>query len=223
MLLNNQLTIKHKIKKSKNKKNPPLFLMIHGYGSNENDLFSLKKDLPEDFFLISIQGFYSIGMNKYSWYDIDFDNKKQFINIAQAKNTIQKISFFIDEAIKKYKLNKNQVWVCGFSQGAILSYAIAFKKPDKIKNIIVLSGYLEKNLITTKEMKNIVDTKLKIFISHGKYDTIIPIQLAKKSFNFLKNYKNIHFFYKEYESGHNLNNYNYQDLINWIKKNIKTF
>ncbi|WP_341660933.1 phospholipase [Blattabacterium cuenoti] len=214
MLLKNKLSIKHIIKKTGNEDEKTLFLMIHGYGSNEKDLFSFQKDIPENFFIISIQGIYSIGTNKYSWYDIDFDNKNKFINIIQAKKTIDKISFFIHEAIEEYKLKKNPVWICGFSQGAILSYAIALKNSDKIKKVIALSGYLE-NRILPKQIN--YNSDLEFFISHGKYDPIIPVNWSKKGLKFLKE-KKILFFYKEYESGHVLNHLNYQDFINWIKK-----
>ncbi|WP_185857995.1 alpha/beta hydrolase [Blattabacterium cuenoti] len=213
MILKNQLSIKHIIKKSVN--GNTLFLMIHGYGSNEKDLFSLQEEIPKDFFLIGIQGIYSIGVNKYSWYDIDFDNKKNFINIMQAKNTIEKISFFIHEAIKEYQLKKNPIWICGFSQGAILSYAIALKNHDKIKKVIALSGYLEHRILPQK-INHLYD--LEFFISHGKYDPIIPINWAKEGLKFIKKKKIFSLFYKEYESGHTLCYKNYQDLMNWIRE-----
>ncbi|BBA16989.1 alpha/beta hydrolase [Blattabacterium cuenoti] len=213
-LFKKKLSIKHIIRKPVYGNENTLFLMIHGYGSNEKDLFSFQKDIPEDFFIISIQGFYSIGTNKYSWYDIDFDNKNKFINIIQAKETIEKISYFIHESIEEYKLRKNPVWICGFSQGAILSYAIALKNSDKIKRVISLSGYLENNIFP----KNInYYSDLEFFISHGKYDSIIPINWTKKGLKFLKE-KQILFFYKEYDSGHTLNHLNYKDLIKWIKE-----
>ncbi|WP_185862734.1 alpha/beta hydrolase [Blattabacterium cuenoti] len=219
-MLLNKFSIKHIIKKPRNKKNyPPLFLMIHGYGSNEKDLFSLHKDIPEKFFIISIQGIYAMNKEKYSWYDIDFQDQKKFINISQAKETIEKISVFIDESIKEYKLNKNNVWLCGFSQGAILSYAIALKKPSQVKRVIALSGYFDENLLSIDQEKICKDSyaDLKFFISHGKYDTIIPIQWVKKGLSFLKNRQILSLDYKEYDSGHVLCNSNYQDLINWIK------
>lgn len=218
-MLLNKLSIKHIIKKPINKKNfPSLFLMIHGYGSNEKDLFSLHKEIPEKFFIISIQGIYPMSKEKYSWYDIDFQDQKKFINISQAKETIEKISFFIDEAIEEYKLNKNKVWLCGFSQGAILSYAIALKKVNQVKRVIALSGYLEENILPKEEIGEDSYADLKFFISHGKYDTIIPIHWVKKGLSFLKNRQILSFHYKEYDSGHVLCDSNYQDLINWIKK-----
>ncbi|WP_185858564.1 alpha/beta hydrolase [Blattabacterium cuenoti] len=216
MLLTNKLSIKHIIKKPVDGNENDLFLMIHGYGSNEKDLFSFQEDLPKNFFIISLQGFYSMGKEKYSWYDIDFSNKEKFINISQARKVVQQISFFIDEAIEEYKLEKNKVWLCGFSQGAILSYAIALKKPNKIKKVIALSGYLEKNILPEKINSNIY-SDLEFFISHGKYDTIIPIDMVKRGLKFLQKYRILSLHYKEYESGHTLNKLNYIDLMNWIK------
>ncbi|WP_185851031.1 alpha/beta hydrolase [Blattabacterium cuenoti] len=215
-MLLDKLSIKHKIKEPiKNKIKHPLFLMIHGYGSNEKDIFSFHQDIPDSFFIISIQGLNSIGLDKYSWYDIDFNHEEKFINILQAKKTIEKISFFIDEAIKEYNL-LNQVWLCGFSQGAILSYAIAIRKYHKVKKIIALSGYLEKRILP-KTIEEEAYKNLDFFISHGIYDPIIPISWSKKSFEFLKKKKVLSVLYKEYDSGHTLCNSNYNDLINWIK------
>ena len=37
-----------KIKKDKN----PLLLLLHGYGSNEEDLFSFATELPEDYYVV---------------------------------------------------------------------------------------------------------------------------------------------------------------------------
>ncbi|WP_238785455.1 alpha/beta hydrolase [Blattabacterium cuenoti] len=210
-------SIKYIFKKpEKYNKYSPLFLMIHGYGSNENNLFYFKKDIPNNFFIISLQGLYCIEENlKYYWYDINFSDKKKFINVEQAKNSINTISDFIDKSIEKYNLNCNQVWICGFSQGSIISYGIALKN-KKVKKVISLSGYFDDKIIFSKENKYI-----DFFISHGKYDTIIPIDWARNGIKILNKNNTYSIFYKEYESGHELNEINYIDFINWIKKNNK--
>lgn len=90
-MLLNKLSIKHIIKKPINKKNyPPLFLMIHGYGSNEKDLFSLHKDIPEKFFIISIQGIYPMSKEKYSWYNINFQDQKNLSIFHRLKIQLKK-------------------------------------------------------------------------------------------------------------------------------------
>ncbi|WP_185877918.1 alpha/beta hydrolase [Blattabacterium cuenoti] len=216
MIQKENRSIKYVLKKpEKYNKYSPLFLMIHGYGSNENNLFYLKKDIPNNFFIISIQGLYCIEKYKYYWYDINFSDKKKFINIEQAKYSINKISDFIDKSVEKYNLNYNQVWLCGFSQGAIISYAIALKN-KKVKKVLSLSGYLDNKIIFIFKNKNV-----DFFISHGINDTIIPIDWTKKGIKILNDNNIYSIFYKEYESGHELNYLNYEDIINWIKKNNK--
>ena len=37
------------------KENAPLLIMLHGYGSDENDLFSFANELPEELFIISVR------------------------------------------------------------------------------------------------------------------------------------------------------------------------
>ncbi|WP_185864502.1 alpha/beta hydrolase [Blattabacterium cuenoti] len=216
MFLNNEdLSFKYIIRKpKKSKDNYSLFLMIHGYGSNEKDLFSITKDIPENFCVISIQGNYSIEKGKYFWYHIDFSNKEKFVHVLQAEKTIEKINHFINEVINKYQLNNNNVWLCGFSQGAILCYAISLEN-IKVKKSIILSGYLERKII---KKNSILNKNLEFFISHGKNDLIIPISWAKKSLNILKKKGIYSYSFKEYDSGHFLCNSNYEDLINWIKE-----
>src|SRR5690625_7444168 len=50
----------------------PLILLIHGYGSNEEDLFSFAEDLPDEFHVISVRALKTLSMGMYAWYAIDF-------------------------------------------------------------------------------------------------------------------------------------------------------
>ncbi|WGH27798.1 MAG: phospholipase [Candidatus Bostrichicola ureolyticus] len=201
------------------KKNPQLFLFLHGYGGNENDFFSFttSNELPPYFFFISLRALHNLNDNTgFCWYNINLSNIKIY-NISQALKSIKEIIKFISEAILYYDLNKNKIWLCGFSQGAILSYAVAFHYPEIVKNIIILSGFPDKNLLPKTTIKKENYKTLDFFISHGKNDAIIPIELAKTGTILLDNY-NINYLYKEYESEHNLNMDNYYDLTKWITK-----
>ena len=58
-----------KIKHDKN----PLLLLLHGYGSNEEDLFSFASELPQDHYVISVRAPYDLQPYGYAWYAIHFD------------------------------------------------------------------------------------------------------------------------------------------------------
>ena len=62
-------------------------ILLHGYGSNEEDLFSLAPQLPEDVYVISVRAPYDLQPYGYAWYEITFDaDENKFSNNEQAKN-----------------------------------------------------------------------------------------------------------------------------------------
>lgn len=201
-----------------------IFLLLHGYGADENDLFSIFNKIPENFLVISLQGLYPMHNGGFSWYEISLLSSNEiYINEKQAIKSSEEIIIFIKDIIYKYyKGKKTDIWICGFSQGAILSYYIALKYPYLINKVIILSGFPYNKILPTITFNNILYiNKLKFFITHGKYDNIISINLARNSLKLINNLKINNFFYKEYESGHTISQLNFQDLINWIYINNK--
>ena len=84
-----QLSLHHIIRAAKtNKEKAPLLILLHGYGSNEDDLFSFSSELPEDYFIISVRAPYDLQPYGHSWYDIHFtaDNEK-FSNDDEARTS----------------------------------------------------------------------------------------------------------------------------------------
>ena len=128
--------------------NPPLLILLHGYGSNEQDLFSFSEELPDQFLIISAQAPINMQPGSYAWYDINFDRiNGKFSDLKQAKESIDKIAVFIDIIKEKYKTDVAQTFLLGFSQGAILSYSLSFFYPNKVQNVIALSGYINTDLL----------------------------------------------------------------------------
>lgn len=220
MLIEN-LSIKHLKREPLKKTNqkPPLFLLIHGYGSNEKNLFPFASSLPTYAFIISLQALHKLDYESFAWYEISFFEGKKNFNLAQALESSERISKFVDEAIHYYNLDKENVWLCGFSQGAILSYSVALNHPKKVKNILALSGFFQKEFLINAEKENKNYEHLNFFISHGLQDQIIPIEWARSGKKNLDHYK-VSYLYKEYEMGHEISEENYNDLLNWINNHL---
>jgi len=202
--------------KIKNNKNP-LLLLLHGYGSNEEDLFSFASELPQDHYVISVRAPYDLQPYGHAWYAIHFDeDENKFSDNLQAKQSVALIADFIDEVVKQYPIDTKNVTLIGFSQGAILSYATALTYPEKVTKVVALSGYFNQEIIP-----EVIDTKaishLKFFISHGSVDQVIPVEWARKGKPALENL-GIEVQYQEYPVGHGVAPQNFFDFKNWLQK-----
>jgi phospholipase/carboxylesterase len=202
-----------KIKKEKN----PLLLLLHGYGSNEADLFSFASELPEEYYIISARAPYDLSYGSYAWYAINFDaDENKFSDIGQAKESRDLIATFIGELIENYSIDADNVTLIGFSQGSILSYAVALSYPEKVQRVVAMSGYLNPE-IAIDGFENNDFSKLKIFASHGTVDQVIPVSWARKSPPILENL-GIDVVYKEYPIGHGVSPQNFHDFKNWLQQ-----
>lgn len=201
--------------KSSSKKNK-LLLLIHGYGSDENDLFSFANEFPDNFLVISIRGVYSLPFGGFAWYSIDFMNNEKFTNTEEAKLSVEKIHHFLEDFSKEFDFDYNDIWLCGFSQGAIISYALGLQFPKNYKKLLCLSGYFEQKIIA-KNIDNNDFSQTRFYISHGTEDVVIPIEWARKSNEILKD-RNLNISYNEYYSGHGINPENYRDLMLFVDK-----
>ncbi|MFY0481273.1 alpha/beta hydrolase [Flavobacterium sp. PLA-1-15] len=203
-----------KVKLDKN----PLILLLHGYGSNEQDLFSFASELPEEYFIISARAPYDLQYGSYAWYAINFDaDENKFSDHDQARTSRDIIANFIDELIENYPIDKENVTLIGFSQGTILSYAVGLSYPKKVQRIVALSGYLNEEIIKENFQENDF-SNLKMFISHGTVDQVIPVDWAKKAPSALEKL-GIKTVYKEYPVGHGVAPQNFFDLKNWLESN----
>lgn len=202
-----------KIKLDKN----PLLLLLHGYGSNEEDLFSFASELPEEYYVISARAPYDMQYGSYAWYAINFDaDEKRFSDLDQARTSRDLIVQFIDELTTTYPIDEKKITLIGFSQGSILSYAVALSYPQKIQRIVGMSGYFNED-IAIENYKNNDFNNLKIFASHGNVDQVVPVEWARKAKPVLDSL-GIENVYKEYPVGHGVAPQNFYDFRNWLKE-----
>lgn len=195
----------------------PLLILLHGYGSNEEDLFSFAPELPDDSYVISVRAPYDLQPYGHAWYAIHFDaDENKFSDNVQAKQSVEIIASFIDEIVKQYPIDTENVTLIGFSQGAILSYATALTYPEKVTKVVALSGYFNQEILP-----EIIDTKaishLKFFVSHGSVDQVIPVDWARKAKPALENL-GLEVEYQEYPIGHGVSPKNFYDFKNWLQR-----
>ena len=122
-------------------------MLLHGYGSNENDLFAFAEYLHP-----SLMVFHFVRLMPYRWWvmrgiaSILMPNKGN--GLMMRKPLVRanwSCSFWMSFWNPSLSI-RSQVHLLGFSQGAILSYALGLTYPKRFASVIALSGYLNENI-----------------------------------------------------------------------------
>jgi phospholipase/carboxylesterase len=195
--------------------NAPLLVLLHGYGSHEQDLFSFAEELPDELRIISVRAPHNNGFGGFAWYAINFDaDENKFSDLDQARESLIQIKELITELKATYHPSK--VFLLGFSQGAILSYAFSLNYPNQVNHVVALSGYLIHDLLpTSKETEISTD----YYISHGTVDQVIPVDWARKAPQYLKAL-DLSCVYSEYPVGHGVAPQNFYSFRDWIVERL---
>ena len=138
----NNISFDYSIKESLSfNKNNKVIIMFHGYGSNKDDLFSFAKFMNPDFLIISIQAPIQMDYNSYCWWSLNLNNAMQLqMDDKEAKSSLNELNRFISEDLSiKYNFGLNQVYLLGFSQGCMISYALSINFPENYKKVVGLS------------------------------------------------------------------------------------
>lgn len=196
---------------------PPLLLMLHGYGSHENDLFATAPMLNEKCTVVSLRAPITLPQGGFAWYEIDFNalGTGRMSNVEQAKESREKIRRFIAEAHEAYGTDPEKVWLLGFSQGAILSYGLSLGYPKEFSRVMALSGYVLKELVPETYRPEDI-RHLEFFASHGTSDDVLPVEWARQTMKMLEELKISH-QYREYPIGHGINHEGFADMKVWMR------
>lgn len=121
-------------------RNQPLVIFLHGFGSNEQDLFGIKDALPSTWTYLSARAPMPVDPQGYRWFtktpgDGDYDGVS-----ADLQSSARLIEDFVTQATAKYHTRSDRVFLVGFSQGAIMSYEVALRQPQWVRGIAALSG-----------------------------------------------------------------------------------
>jgi phospholipase/carboxylesterase len=197
----------------------PVLIMLHGYGSDENDLFSFAAELPEELFIVSVRAPNTLQPFGNAWYAINPNaDKGKWSDNVQAIESRDLIATFIDEICDAYPVDSTNVTLLGFSQGTILSYAVALTYPKKVKNVIALSGYFNKDIIP-QNFQDYDYSNLDFYCSHGSVDQVIPVAWARQTPTILESL-HIKYKYNEFPVGHGVAPQNFNELKSWLKDRI---
>ena len=209
-----EIPLKYKIRNSVIDKDAPAIFLLHGYGTSMNDLFPLSQFFPENWVVISLQAPFYNGFGGYAWAELDLSNLRELPKPEQKPISIEKIHNSISTLSSKFNLDKNQIYILGFSQGSDLALSTGFKFPNFYKGIISLCGYFDIKKVEY-ELDHAALKNLNIFLSSAVYDNKVPVHLGRMTNLSLKK-MGLTPTYFEYNTGHTISNECLTNVLDWL-------
>lgn len=211
-----ELMLEYKIyQPEKTDKKPGLILLLHGLGSNEEDLFRLKDSLPEGYIVVSARAPYTLAPGRYAWFELSNVLGKPVINAQQAEKSRLVLNTFISQLIERYDIDEENIYMGGFSQGGIMSYSVGLTFPHKLTGIFILSSRLLPEVKPLIKSASLLQ-KLRVFIAHGTRDNVLPLHYAQEATAYLREIVPL-IEYHEYDMEHRTGVAELADLKSWIE------
>jgi phospholipase/carboxylesterase len=193
---------------------PPLLLLLHGYGSNEHDLFGLAPYLDPRFLIVSVRAPYTLMPGGYAWFELGWTATGITIDFQQAQRSRKQLVGFIAEALAAYGGDPTRVYLLGFSQGAIMSATATLTEPELIAATVLMSGRVPEEIRPAIAGAERLAGK-PFLVIHGIYDEVLPIQNGRSSRAILESLP-VDLTYREYPMGHEISPQSLADVIAWL-------
>ncbi len=159
-----------------------VLILLHGHLGNENVMWIFTKPLPDDYTILSPRAPQKMGPDQFSWHKIGL----RWPDLNEYQDLFNQLLKRIEVWLEENEIQAKQFDLMGFSQGAVMAYAMAISHPEIIRRVAVIAGF-----IPNTWGEQIEDSNLKgkqFFIAHGTKDDIIPIRKAYRAQKWLENH-----------------------------------
>jgi phospholipase/carboxylesterase len=151
-----------------------IVLLLHGYGSNGQDLIGLADmwadGLPDTLF-VSPDAFAPCEMGfGFQWFSLQSWLPQHLLGGAEA--VAVQLNSYIDELLERYGLDESKLALVGFSQGTMMSLYIAPRRKKAVAGVLGYSGAL---LGGEGLAKNAAAVRMPIHLVHGDVDPVVHV------------------------------------------------
>lgn len=202
----NILGLAHKIELSGDP-NAPLVFLVHGRAGNFDVMWTFKRCAPPGANIIAPQAFLNDPIGGYSWWEVN--PLVSGLDEAAVDAAALKLRVFIEKSIDHYKLSPSKIFAMGFSQGAGLLSIVLQREPRFLTGVAILAGFV------VKQPEISLKPSTRVFIGHGAEDEVVPLEKAKRGFEFLKS-RGFETVLVEDPVGHKVGSAAVRELKSWM-------
>jgi phospholipase/carboxylesterase len=193
---------------------PPLLVLLHGIGADENDLFPLAWQLDPRLTVVSLRAprAYHGG---YAWFRIDFLPGGRVVpDAAQARETLADLVRWVEAAPRRLGTDPENTFLLGFSQGAMMSLGVLRTIPQRLTGVIALSGRAPGELVDTTAANDAI-ARVPLLVAHGTLDDVLPIEHGRHTRDVFASLSR-DFTYREFPVGHGISDEEMALVASWL-------
>lgn len=190
----------------------PLVVGLHGGGHSPDNMIALWDQIPNIGFIFSVPQapypFLDDKELKFDWAMWPSRNSEQIIKATELSETY--IVNVVKEMVERF--NISDVYLMGWSQGAIFSYLVGIRQNRLFNGIICMSGpgllaplknpyagAIGPEWLKEEEIRSA--DKMRVFITHGKDDQAAGYDLGTRSGDVLESH-GYEVTFRDFEGGH---------------------
>jgi phospholipase/carboxylesterase len=197
---------------------PPLLVLLHGIGANEDDLFPLAHEVDPRFTVVSLRAPrpYHGG---WAWFDIQFRSSARIVpDVAQAKATLADLVRWLGAAPERLGTDPEKTFLLGFSQGAMMSLGLLVTVPERLAGVVALSGRAPGELFGAPPNPDAV-ARVPLFVAHGTHDDVLPVDNGREiQQGFGSRLQD--FTYREFPVGHGISDDELRTVDAWLSNHL---
>jgi phospholipase/carboxylesterase len=194
---------------------PPLLLLLHGLGADERDLFALAPRLDARLLVVAARAPYSAPPSGFAWYAIDRTTTPFRIDPAEVEASREALTDFVPELCQAYGADPARVFLFGFSQGAVMGYALALARPDLVRGLVAHSGRVLPQSLSRAAPGSALGG-LEALVLHGALDDVIPVERGREATGLLAPLLGSRVVYREHAIGHEISEESLADATRWL-------
>jgi phospholipase/carboxylesterase len=196
---------------------PPLLVLLHGIGADENDLFPIAAMLDPRLQVVSLRAphDYAIG---YAWFDIAFSVGGIRPDLAQARQALGDLVTWLEAAPARLGTDPDRTYLLGFSQGAMMSLGVLGVAPGRLAGVIALSGRNAEGIFAAPADAAAI-ARVPLLVAHGVHDDLLPIDNGRAIRDAYQG-TSADFTYREFPVGHGVSEAEIGVVDAWLREHL---
>ena len=195
---------------------PPLLVLLHGRGADEDDLFGLAPAIDSRFAVASVRAPQPTDEGGYTWSESHTPGRYDGESLRASLTWFQA---WLD-ALARARPEPQEVYLLGFSAGMAMAGALLLDQPARYAGGVLLSGTLpfDTDLSITKSRL----AGVPLFHGHGSFDRVIPADLVSRSTKYLRESSGAKLEERRYPIAHEISDAEANDINGWLARSTQT-